>query len=136
MIDFVRKKLIEGEYTCFISANGEEYSSKQRGVRPLLDFLQSGKDFLGGIAADKTVGAGAAHLYVLLGIQAVWAKVVSEPALVILKENGISVFYETLVPHIINRQGTGMCPIESTVYALKSSTEAYQRILEKLEQLQ
>ena len=135
MIDYARKKLIDGEYTCFVCVNGKEYSSKQRGVRPLIDFLQSGESFSGGFAADKTIGAGAAHLYALLKVQAVWAKVISQSALQILKENGISVSYEELVPHIINRQGNGICPIEQTVYEMKSSAEAYEKILERLKSL-
>ena len=95
--------------------DGKEYLSHERGVKPLISFLRSGQCFRGAIAADKTVGAGAAHLYVLLGISALWTNVISASALKILKDNSIEVLYGECVPHIINRQGNGICPIEAAV---------------------
>ena len=66
-----------------------QYTSTLRGVRPLLDLLASGVDLCGFVAADKTVGLGAAHLYNLLGVRAVWARVMSEGAKALLSECGI-----------------------------------------------
>ena len=134
-IQTVRKALNDGNYTCVLLANGEEYYSHERGVKPLISFLQSNSSFVGAIAADKTVGAGAAHLYVLLGIRALWANVISEAAIKILTEHSIDVMYGERVPHIINRQGNGVCPIETAVSGAKSSAEAYDLILNALERL-
>ena len=91
-VALARQKLLDGGYTCFVLLGQEEYCSFERGVKPLLSFLQSGTSFLGAVAADKTVGAGAAHLYVLLGVQAVWANVISRSAKDILEQNGIEIF--------------------------------------------
>ena len=134
-IEFVRKRLAEGNFTCVLHTRGEEYTSFERGVKPLLEFLKSGKDFNGAIAADKTVGAGAAHLYCLLGVRAVWANVISEAAEEILIQLGIAVFYGERVPYIINRRGDGMCPIESAVADATSSQHAYELIVAALEAL-
>lgn len=128
--------LIKNGYTCVLCSNGEEYHSTFRGVKPLIDFLESGKCFHGFSAADKTVGLGAAHLYILLGVKTVWANVISEPAKALLEQNGISVFYETQVPYIINRQGDGKCPIETAVNGINDSKEAYKTIIKTLENLQ
>ena len=114
-IEAARQRLIDGDYTCVILNNSREYTSKERGVRPLLDFLDSEDSFSGAVAADKTVGAGAAHLYVLLGVRSLWANVISESAEALLRANGIDVFYAERVPYIINRRGDGRCPIECAV---------------------
>lgn len=135
-IQTARQKLIDGEYTCVLLVNGEEYCSRERGVKPLLSLLQTGNSFVGAIAADKTVGAGAAHLYVLLGIHALWANIISESAIQILKKHNVQILYGECVPHIINRQGNGICPIESAVTDAKSSQEAYDLIVAALERLQ
>ena len=130
-----RQRLIDGGYTCVLLHDGEECTSFERGVKPLIAFLKSGKTFGGFVAADKTVGAGAAHLYVLLGIRALWANVISTSALEILKNNGIDASYGECVPHIINRRGDGVCPIEMAVAAAGTSEEAYDLILDALARL-
>ena len=71
----------------------------------------------------------------LLGIRAVWANVISELAMEVLQKNGIDVFYEQCVPHIINRKGDGVCPIESAVANAKTSKEAYDLIITALARL-
>ncbi len=128
--------LTENGYTCVLHANGKTYYSTQRGVKPLIEFLESGDDFRGFCAADKTVGAGAAHLYVLLGVTSVWANVMSEEGKKVLEQNHISVFCEQLVPYIINRAGDGVCPIESAVNGIACSTQALTVIKQTLQKLQ
>lgn len=127
--------LLENDYTCVLYLNGIEYHSTLRGVKPLIEFLESNIDFSGFFAADKVVGAGAAHLYILLKVKAVWAKVISEKAKKILQENNISVFFEKEVPYIINRTGDGACPIETAVNCIKDSNEALVAIKQTLKKL-
>ena len=134
-IEAARQRLAKGNFTCVLHIRGEEYTSFERGVKPLLAFLKSKTDFAGAIAADKTVGAGAAHLYCLLGVRAVWANVISEAAEEILIKAGIAVFYGERVPYIINRRGDGMCPIESAVVGATSSQHVYELIVAALEAL-
>ena len=127
-LDKVKEILLTGGYTCVLCKEGLEYSSTQRGVKPLLDLLDSKKDLRHAYAADKTVGAGAAHLYALLGVSAVWARVMSERGRQILLQNGIEAICDDIVPFIINRAGDGMCPIESAVGNIDSPTEALAQI--------
>ena len=131
----VRQRLLDGGFTCVLHIRDEEYTSFERGVKPLLGFLKCQTSFRGAIAADKTVGAGAAHLYVLLGVQAVWANVISAAAEKVLAEHGIAVFAGERVPYIINRRGDGMCPIETAVADAKSSQHAYELIIAALQKL-
>ena len=134
-IERARKRLTEGDFTCVLHLRGEEYTSFERGVKPLLEFLKSGIFFKEAIAADKTVGAGAAHLYCLLGVRAVWANVISEAAEEVLAKEGIAVYFGERVPYIINRRGDGMCPIERAVADATSSQHAYELIIAALEAL-
>ena len=135
LLTSAKNKLTEGGYTCVILSEGREYSSRDRGVKPLITLLESGESFAGAFAADKTVGAGAAHLYVLIGVGALWANVISVSAKQILEANGIDVYYRECVPYIINRQGDGICPIEYAVRDAKDSREAYRSILDALAKL-
>ena len=134
--DRVRERLLDGSYTCVVRLDAYEYTSYERGVKPLIDLLQTGSSLRGAVAADKCVGAGAAHLYVLLGISAVWAGVISTSAINVLENNGIKVYFEKQVPYIINSKGDGVCPIENAVADAKTSEEAYELILSALRRLQ
>ena len=135
-VNDVKKTLLEGGYTCVIQTANQLHTSRERGVKPLLTFLHSGENFQGAVGADKTVGAGAAYLYVLLGVKALWVNVISESALEILKNNEIAVYYERCVPYIINRKGDGVCPIEEAVSCAQTAQQAYACIVKKLAQLQ
>ncbi len=127
--------LLKNGYTCVLSSDGTEYHSTLRGVKPLIEFLESGKDFNDFCAADKTVGAGAAHLYVLLGVKSVWANIISQAGKKVLEQNNIAVFCENTVPFIINRSGDGVCPIETAVKGITCSKQALEVIRETLKKL-
>ena len=127
--------LIKNNYTCVLLNENEIYYSTKRGVAPLIEFLETHKDFSGFIAADKTVGAGAAHLYVLMGVKKLWANIISEDGLDVLIKNNISVSYNEKVPFIINRMGNDRCPIEKCLEGISDSNEALEKIKIKLTEL-
>ena len=80
---------------------------RERGVADLFRLLREEPQLLrGAFIADKVVGKGAAALMVLGGVEGLFADVVSRPAL------GIAVEYTVVVPGIMNRAGTGTCPVE------------------------
>ena len=127
--------LLENNYTCVLYSDKAEFHSVERGVKPLLDFLKSDFDFTDFCAADKVIGAGAAHLYVLLKVKSVWAKLISTKAREILKANNITLYFEEEVSHIINRRGDDICPIEKAVNGITNSEEALTVIKKTLETL-
>ena len=130
----VLQELSKG-YTC-VAYNGETlYTSTQRGVAPLLNWLDEGlclEDFR---VADKVVGKGAAFLYLLLGVKQIYAAVISVPALNVLKSHGVAVTFTTLVPAIANRDHTGYCPIETAVLDCDDPEEALVKIKNRLQEL-
>ncbi len=135
-LTIAKKILIDGSYTCVLYLDSVEYHSTLRGVAPLIEFLESKKDFNGFYVADKIVGLGAAHLYVLLKVKAIWANVISSPAKELLVKNGIDVYCDSEVKYIINRDKTGVCPIESAVKGITDPNKALIVIKETLKKLQ
>ena len=63
--------LAASDCTCVLCAGTRCHTSTQRGVAPLLQWLDGGTDLKGFSAADKVVGKAAAFLYCLLGVAAV-----------------------------------------------------------------
>ncbi|MBQ8337756.1 MAG: DUF1893 domain-containing protein [Oscillospiraceae bacterium] len=130
-----KELLLSGQNTCVICRENEVFESTERGVKPLLEFLDSKTDLKDACAADKVVGAGAAFLYVLLGVREVYALVLSERAKAVLEENGVSVVFETLVSKIENRAKNGFCPIETAVWEQTEPAAALTKIRQSLESL-
>lgn len=130
------KDILEsGGYTCALTDGDGVFTSSQRGVKPLVAFLESGTAFAGFSAADKVVGRATAYLYVLLGVKCLYAQVISQPALAVLQENGITVEYGALVTNIINRKGDGICPFEGAVMDIADPQSAYAAIRQKMQQM-
>ena len=127
--------LSAGNYTCVLCRGDSVFTDTRRGVRPLLELLESGQELQGYFAADKVVGKGAAFLYALMGVRAVYAKVVSSPAKEVLTRHRIDLTFETEVPAIENRTKTGLCPIESSVWNLDDPQAALTTIRRTLENL-
>lgn len=90
---------------------------------------------LGASVADKVVGKGAAALMVLGKVSRVHADVISAPALSLLESNHIDVSYSSLVDNIINRQGSGICPVESLCLNCSSAEECLPKITQFLTML-
>lgn len=135
--DFETKKelLLQEGYTCVMFRDLKVYTTKERGVNPLLQWLDSAESFQGFYSVDKVVGKAAAYLYVLLGISAVYALVVSEAALGVFERFGLEVSYEEKVTVIRNRDNTGFCPMEQSVWDVEDPEIALVAIRKKLEEL-
>lgn len=87
---------------------------RERGVRDLMNFLRQTPEVLkGALVADKVVGKGAAALMVLGGVKGIYADVISVKAFELLDKSGVDAGYGVIVENIINREGTGNCPVET-----------------------
>lgn len=130
-----RKLLGAENYTCVLVRGGQVYSSRERGILPLVRWVDAGTDLRGYAAADKVVGKAAALLYVCLGVGYVFADVLSESGQRILREYGIENECNTLSTGIVNRAGTGLCPMEETVQEISSPKEAVAALRGKLQSM-
>lgn len=130
-----RELLDSGNYTCVLCRGDCIHTATERGVKPLMNWLDSGLDVSGFSAADRAVGRATAYLYCLLGVTAVYARVMSRPAMEVLVENGIAAEAGQLVDGIINRKGTGPCPFEAAVLEIHNPEEALTAIRNKMNQM-
>lgn len=134
-METARKILEDQGYTCVLRKDETVYTATERGVKPLVRWLTEGIDVRGFSAADKVVGRATAYLYVLLGVKEVWAAVMSEAAAEVLRRHGIEAAQDKLVPNIINRSGTGICPFEEAVLEIHTPGEALTAIREKMKEM-
>ena len=111
------------------AANGEIREFHRQGVIDLFTLLtEEPQMLLGAQIADRVIGRGAALLMVKGRVQEVFACVISKLALDILQQAGIPTTYATLQPHIINRTGTDICPVEKLTASTDDPDEAYELI--------
>lgn len=129
------KSMLEGDKTCVLVKGEKVYASNKSGIAPMMEFISQGLDLKGFSAADKIVGKAAAMLFSLAQISCLHAVVLSEPALEVLQKQKIKVSYDTLTKNIINRAGTGICPMEETVKDETDLQKAYEKLCEKIKQM-
>ena len=134
-LENAKKLLTSEDFTCVLWKNDRFYTATERGVKPLLNWLDSGLKPEGFSAADRVVGRATAFLYCLLGVRAVYARVMSRPAREVLEVHGIAVETDNLVDGIINRKGTGPCPFEAAVMGSMDAEEALTAIRRKMQQM-
>ncbi len=134
-IETAKNILDKHGYTCVAIKGDIIYTSTDRGVKPLLDWLDSNTDLADAVVSDKVVGKAAAFLYVLLQVNQVYAHIISKPAYEVLQKNSIKVSYGELVDSIRNRDNTGFCPMETAVWEIDDPKTAYDTIVDTRKRL-
>lgn len=129
------KRILSDGHTCVLMSDNDVITTDERGVLPLVKWIDEGRNFDNYSAADKVVGKAAALLYVSLGVKRIWAGVISKPAAQMFENHGIEYWYDTLTDAIINRKGDGFCPMETAVMDIDSPEEALVAIKNKLNEL-
>lgn len=119
--------LHSSDYTiAIISASGERYTSRERGVATLMRLLAEQPALLrGAVVADKVVGRAAAALLVVGGCRRLHTAVLSRGGEQMLRGSEVEYSYDTLTEAIINRRGDGLCPMEEATSAAQTPEEAY-----------
>lgn len=130
------KSLLEEEkLTCVAVFGDTVLKSTERGVAPLIKWLENGESLMDFHVADKVVGKGAAYLYVLLEIKSIHAVVLSDGAKEVLNRFNIKFSCDQNPKRILNRNKTGFCPIESAVMDKNDPHDALSAIKKRLEEL-
>lgn len=137
MTDLEKAKEIlkSGNYTCVLCKGKQIYTSVERGVVPMLEYIDNGTDLHGFSAADKVIGKAAAMLFCHVGIAEVYTDVISKAAADFLTVKEICFTYNLLVESIINRKGDGICPMEQVTAEISDTKEAIRAIKKRLEEL-
>jgi len=107
------------------------FSSKEGGVKPVVDLLMNNKEALRGLyVADKVIGRAAASLFIYAGVKGCFGRIMSDGAALMLKEQGIETFFDKKVPFIKNKNKTDICPMEGLVLDCVHYNECVKRLFE------
>ena len=138
MSDIARAREILQEnaaLTCAFVRGEEIITRTERGVKPLIMLLDGRKSLSGFSCADRVVGRAAALLYVLLGAREVHAEVLSRSGEEVFKAHKIAYGCDVSAERIVNRAGTGLCPMELATEGISDPVEALSAIRRKLKEL-
>ena len=110
-------------------------SENGRGLSPLLDLCDRGPEVAKGAwVIDKVIGKAAASVCVAFGVSRVHGALMCEPAVALLKAHGVPCSSDRLVPQILNRDKSGLCPLEATVKDLSDVPEMVQALRARIAQ--
>lgn len=110
--------------SCIIRNNGTTRTFHERGVKDLHRLLMQEPEILSGASlADKVVGKGAAALMIAGEVAWVYADVISQAAMELFEQSRVEVQYGEIVPNIINRAGTDICPVEKLCRDCQTAAE-------------
>ena len=111
-------------------SNGEIKEYYQDRVNDIKNILLNDENALKDASiADKVIGKLAASLLVVAGVKEIYTDVISEYAIPILEENKITYEFKTKVPYIINKDKTGMCPMENKYKDENDIRKIYMEII-------
>ena len=115
------------EVTCTLIKDNGIYQSSAKGIKPLLLWINNDPQLIeNSYVIDKIVGKASALLLIYAKISKVHGKTMSVDADRVLSEHNIEHSYDILTEHIINRENTGLCPMEIKVADIEDPSEAYQ----------
>jgi len=120
----------------FVKDGQTIFSSGKTGLRPLVEAIQIQDETLEGSSmADKVVGRAAALLAIYAKVRSVYASTIASGAAQLLDQHAIPYRYGSMVKHILNRDGTDICPFEKSVRDTDNPEEALQQIVETISHL-
>jgi len=115
-------------HTCVVrTTEGKLLTSDEHGIRPPLRWLREDPALLHDAdVLDRVIGRAAALLFCYGGARSIRAGTMSQPAADFLEAAGVAYAYDTLVPAILNREGTGLCPMEQKALGLDDPARAFE----------
>ena len=104
--------------------HGELTTHANRGIQDLLQLISEQPERLNGaVAADKVIGKSAAVIMIVGGVKEVHTNLICTPARELFEKEGILVFATEEVPMILNRDKSGMCPMDTQIANIESIDE-------------
>ena len=136
ILESAKEQLHNNNFSIVIVGENDVYTSTKHGVAPLLEILYGGNDVIkNSFVADKVVGKAAALLMVKGGVKEVYADIISSHALDVFEKYKVKAYYDNLVEYIINRDKTGMCPMEKAVLEVDEPNTAYDVLKKKIAEM-
>ena len=129
------KKLLQDHSLVLVKEN-DIYIEDDKGLKPLLSFINKNINLKGFSLADKIIGRAAAFLIIKLNIKEVYTKTISKGAYELLIDNNVDISYDNMVDKILNKDKTGLCPMEECVININNPEDAYNEIIKKIKLMQ
>ena len=126
------KRLDEEKLNLIIIKNRKDiFKSSKNGMIPLLEAIENlGLPTLSNsIVIDKLVGKAAALIICFFKAREVQTKILSFNARDVLEKYKLKHSSEILIPKIMNRSGTDVCPFEKAVFNTKDPAEGYKQVI-------
>ena len=119
-----------------VNKDGKLYFFHKKGVRDLEDLLNNTPRLLNGAElADKVIGKAAAGMIVEGKVKEVYADVLSQKAVPLLKKADIPYSYGKLVDQIIIPEGDTRCPLEQIVDKANTAEEVVRLLRKHFEEM-
>ena len=130
MLERAKMEIAKQDVTvALVSSRCQLFTDAGKSVRPLYRLFRAVRpEFREGYVADRIIGKAAASIIVLAGAKEAFGYLMSESALDYLQRHGVKASYSILTPNIMNRAGTGLCPMEITVKELEDPEECVEAI--------
>ncbi len=122
--------LKKNNISILIEKDGETiFESYDPMLKPLfVCLLEKREEMAGATVIDKIVGRAAALLMTLGKVKEVYTPLASETAQAVLDAAGIALHAEKLIPYIVNRDNTGMCPMEKMANECNTADEFFAKL--------
>ncbi len=135
VIKEARERIATGEAKCIVIKDDTIVADYVgNGVAPLLEVYRNNPEAMkGGVIVDKVIGRAAAFIIINGGANRAYGLLVSESAKKLLEEHNIRVEYDKIVPEILNRDLSGLCPLESSVLGESDPAIALDKIHKQIE---
>jgi hypothetical protein len=109
------------------------FEDSSPGIAGLIRAIEELKDLLRGSAlADRVVGRAVALLCAHSRISSLFALLLGQNALEVLRKHNIAYEYKKLVPGILDASKSGLCPLEQLCLRIDDPLEAYERLRAKV----
>lgn len=131
-LEIVKKRLYDtGASLVVLYASGEIKEYYQNRIYDIKEILRENPLALqGATIADKVIGKVAGSILTFAGVKEIYADVMSQYAVPVLKKHQIFYEYQTLAAYIENNAKDGMCPMENKYKAEEDIYKIYQEMIE------
>lgn len=111
------------------------FSSEEGGMKPLIKAVRmfSPNELIDTVVVDRIVGKASALIMSFFGAKEVHGKVMSFRGRELLKKQHIKINYEKLVPEIMNKSETDICPFEKAVFKIEEPEIGFKTIFMMIE---
>jgi len=126
-LEIAKKRLTENRVSLSIVKEGKIlFESRSHGLKDLFGAVNKlGTSLRNASIADQIVGKAAAFLFVYSRVNSVFAVTIGEKGLKLLEQNHVSAEFRSIVPNVLNKERTDVCPFEKMVLNCRDAKEVF-----------